>query len=412
MNKFFKNIFKTAKKYLFFFTLFFLVITYVVNKLKPPENTLNQTYLDLGKIEQKDPNLNESDIDFFIKNTEKYTLDKNVILYSNFVPLYKWLTVNQIEVLRKYTIFYVLQYIEEDKTSQFFKFNYDKINITNIKNFNSGTYINGIIVQFPINQYKNENNIYSYFNNLGEYKINAIISNTDDINAINLVTEQKNDIFLICKNVKVNNYNYTFSDCITEYQEALNYFNNSWKNINNFPNAVFLKNRLFYEYYSLAMQGLNNNSKCFSQYKITEYQNFFVDCQIDINNGIKNINNFGNKEKGDYLELSQNISKSLNINSEDLTPEFGFNSLGLKNRAIKLLLDTYAPMKTTEEILMATKIVNQKWNPEYPMATLDLGSYSAQDIYDIKHANEIGKALIEKNKQLEKERLKKQNSSQ
>lgn len=407
-ESFLKKTFKNIKKSLFFFALAFIILTYTLNKIKP-ENETNQVYLNLNNVEKLDPNLNESDLEFFNKDVDKYILDKNVILYSNFTPLYKYLSIPQIEVLRKYTIFYVLQYIEEDKNSIFFKFNYNKINITNIKNFYSGTYNNGIIISFPINQHNGTDTEYYYYNNIGNYNITASISKLDDINAINLVSTQKNDIFLVCQKLSVNNNNYSFNNCTTEYQEALNYFSNTWKNINNFPNAVNKNTRIFYEYYSLAMQGLNNDSKCFNNYGILNYIDFFVDCQIDIEKGVKNINNLGNIEKGDYLKFSKNISKSLNLKSEDLTPDFGFNSLGLKYRAVKLLLDTYVPIKTTEQIIMVNNIVNQKWNPEYPMATLDLGTYSEQDIYNIKHANEIGKALIEKNKKIEKQKL---NSSQ
>ena len=228
-----------------------IYISYVlmINKLEP-EKIENQNFLVLSNV-VREPNMNESVFDDFEKNAPKYLLNRNVVLGSNFTPFYKWLTIPQIEVLRKFTLFYVMKYIEEDKNNQFFTFDYEKINITNITKFKTGEYNNGVIVQFPISQYQGNDTKYIYYYNMGEYHINATINNLDEINSINLLQTQINDLYLVCKKLEVKDQEYSFTDCKTEYGAGVEYFTNNWKNINNLPNVVKLKTRLFYEYYAL-----------------------------------------------------------------------------------------------------------------------------------------------------------------
>lgn len=372
-----------------------------------PEPLPDQIYIDL-KNTIKEPNLNESEILLFQKNANKFVFARSVVVGSNFTPFYKWLTIPQIEILRKFTLFYFIQYIENDQQNQFFNFNLDKISINNIHRFKSGYYENGIILNFPINNRQEyENNKYLYSNRIGNFEEFAKIDNTDEVNVINLLNSSSNgDIYLICQNLQKINNKYLFSSCKTEYSAGLDYFKKIWLNINNVPDFVFLKTKLFYEYYALSIQGLNKDSYCYKDYPIIEYQEFFINCQIDIKNGINKINNYGSKDREDYLKFSQQISKSLKIKSTDLSPSLGFQPIGYKYKAIQMLLDKYAPIYSSEQLWMIKKIVNKKWNPEYPSIVLDLSNYSEQDIYDIKNANQIGKELKQKNKELEQKQKK------
>ena len=381
--------------------LIYISYVLIINKLEP-EKIENQNFLVLSNV-VREPNMNESVFDDFEKNAPKYLLNRNVVLGSNFTPFYKWLTIPQIEVLRKFTLFYVMKYIEEDKNNQFFTFDYEKINITNITKFKTGEYNNGVIVQFPISQYQGNDTKYIYYYNMGEYHINATINNLDEINSINLLQTQINDLYLVCKKLEVKDQEYSFTDCKTEYGAGVEYFTNNWKNINNLPNVVKLKTRLFYEYYALSMQGLTNDSSCYDNYSIIEYNIFFMNCEKDINQAINNINEFGNGKKYDYLNYSRKVSSSLKIKTEDLSPELGFVSVGYKYKAIRMLLDKYAPSYSYDELWMVTKIVNEKWNPEYPQIVVDLANYSQQDIYNIKNARQISKDLTKKNLELEKQ---------
>lgn len=368
-----------------------------------PKNGNNQIYLNLSNTVQE-PNMNESVFNSFEKNAPKYYLQKDVVLGSNFTPLFKWLNIKQIELIRNFVLYNSIKRIEDEKDNKFFSYDYNYVNITNIKNFNSNDYTSGLIINFPINSYHEIDNKYIYQQSFGNYNVYATISKLDEVNSINIIQSKslKDNIYLVCRTLNINNDNYSFSNCKTEYGEALDYFTNNWKNINNAPNIVNLKTRLFYEYYALAIQGLSNDSVCFNTTSIVELDGYIENCQKDIEQSIINISQFSNDAYKDYLNYSREISSSLKIKTEDLTPDLGFTSLGYKDQAIRLLLNKYAPMYSADDLWMAKKLVNKYWNPDYPKAVLDISSYSNQDIYDLKHAREIAKAITQENIEKEK----------
>lgn len=384
----------------------YFAYSYISDRFTPKEVN-NQIYLNLSNTIQE-PNMNESVFSEFEKNAPKYFLQKDVILGSNFTPLFKWLNLKQIELIRNFVLYNTIKRIEYEKENKFFLYDYNYVNITNIKNFTSNEYTSGLILNFPINSYNEVDNQYIYQQSFGNFNIYATISKLDEVNSINIIQSKalKDNIYLVCRSLNINNTNYYFSNCKTEYGEALSYFTNNWKNINNAPNIVNLKTRLFYEYYTLAIQGLSNDSVCFNNTSIVELDNYIENCQKDISQSINNINQFSNENYKDYLNYSHEISKSLKVNVDDLTPELGFTSIGYKDQAIRLLLNKYAPMYSADDLWMAKKIVNKYWNPDYPKAVLDISSYSNQDIYDLKHSREIAKSITQENIEKEKQQNK------
>lgn len=395
-----KGIIKTTfNKSILIFGVVFLAGSMIFNQLTPVAGK-NQVFLNLNNTIKSDPNFSESDFQFFKDNTEKYVLSRSVILNSNFTPLFKWLQPKQVETLRKFTVYYYLQYVENNISNIYFKYKMDRADIENIKSFQDGTYQDGIIVNFPMNQISNINGDYKFTNQLGIYETNAIINDVDEINAINvLIPENKQDIYLVCKKISTKGYEYNFSDCKTEYGAAVSYFGVVWKNINNVPDFVNMNARLFYEYNSLVMQGLDKTSYCYQSYPIIKYDEFYKQCKEDYDQAIYKINHYiSGRDKISYIQYSQDVSKSLKINKLYLTPAMGFEPIGYKSDAIVMLQEKYNQTNSSDKNWMIRKIVDKNWNPKYPKITLDVSGYSQQDIYNITHAESMIAIIKENNK--------------
>lgn len=380
--------------------------TILVSRIEPPQSK-EIRYIDLKNVISLDSNINESALSFLQNNSQKYILDKSVVVNSGFVPFLKWVQINQVDVLKKINMYYTLNYIENGIDNEYFKYNYDRITVSNTNRFQGGD-ANGIIVYFPTNNYIEKSaTSYEFHNELGKKEIIANINNIDEINAINLLQTQTNDLYLICRNLSRTQDVLTFDDCKTEYSEALQVFKNIWQNINNAPFAVDVNARLFFEYYLLAMQNITSDSSCYINYGAYDFKNFYDNCSKDIIKSAIELNDQNISNKNKYLDYSKNISNSLMIKDEDLTPEMGFSAVGYKDMAVRNLLDKYAPMYSIEQLNMAKQIVNKYYDYKHPKGILELDGYSYEDIYNIKNADAIGKEKLRKNQELEKQQIEK-----
>lgn len=382
----------------------------IISRETVPDLSGDRTYLDLQNV-IKNPNVNESTLDFIEKNAKTYFFKPQFIKGSSFIPVYKYVTVPQIEIMRKFSIYYYLEYIENGTENKYFKYDIKRLDITNISSLKSGVYSNGISVLFNPEKISGTDDSYNLSSSYGSYRVSTKITDIDEINAINLTSADRSDIYLICTNLnKKSETDLEFSNCKTEYSYALQYFTDLWKNINSSPMIIQTHARLFFEYYILTLQNLNPKSVCYSDdYKIYEYKYFVKDCSTDVKNADDDMDYVSNEKYRSNIDFSIKVSKSLFLRDEDLSTDYGFNPIGYRYKAEKLILQTYIKGYYTNAQLMATKeVVLKHYNKQYPAASLDLGTYTNQDIYDIVNADKINQMkALENGKRENEEKAKK-----
>lgn len=401
-----KTLFKELKKSSIVVFVVIGSFFFLKNQLKPNSEDPNVEFMKIGST-TKEPNLDESQLLYLEKNAPKYILRKDTFLNSNFTPLFRRLTINQINLMRKLVIYNTLNFIENDIQSKYFIFNYKRLNIENVSKFKSGEYPEGVIIQIP-KKYQDYDSKYVYQKQLARFIITATINNADELSAVNLTNNVSNndDSYLICYKLEIKENEYNFSNCKTDYSEAIKYFTDNWNNVNKFPAVVNKNTRIFYAFNTLSFWGLKNNSFCYKNLdsNIAEIFNFYPECYKEILLADQNIRNQNPSETKEYLVYSSFVSKSLLLNVDDFKYEDGFENIGLKQQAIQLLFDKYRDLKTSRAdfAFVANKIVNKYWDPEHPYATLDLGTYTPQDIWDLKNADLVVKKIVENNIALEK----------
>ena len=393
MKKFFniiKSFYPKGKVDQFLFPLFILSALFLLfyNVFYMKDNNKDITsYENVNTIILKDPNLSKNKIDELDKlNLFKSKGQSGYIEDSNYVPIKKYLSANKLQFLKNITNYYTFQKLSNDSSNDFFKYNLNSINITNLdsiqtnlKNYNVSMNVSSTIFgsEYIIN------------NQMGDYNISAIITNTDTKNVLSRSILEKNQISFICQKMFRQNKNIILRDCGTDAEYANEYLFITMSNLNNNPSIVSNDTKNFYYYMILSAYFLDPDSICSKNNSIYYSEENMQACNIDLKASRDKINGLTMTDRDNYLKYTYKISKSLKINLPSLSANSGFEVLDYKYLAEKMLENKYLVYENWQKKYLWGEI-NRIYDPKNPQNVLNMELY---DDYKLRNINEVEKKL-------------------